>query len=277
MTVPSQVTLVQRPEHISFLIAGLVVLSSACVFSEEAESEIDCDELPESKQALCKLLKQCSLIDNEETRQRCYELALGDETLDAEGDLPEDIQELLDSLEAESESTASATSAVTTKTDTKSVGNGATKTEEANEGKRNRRGLLGRLTGALTAPVRAVLPSGERKSVQDPASNKNQSEDLDGNEQTKRWNATIEKVGRVDRDVHLILLDDGNLFEYIAPAELRFRKNDTVEVIHVQTWLTEKYRIDGNRGAIRDALLIPCDREDLKGKMKRKCTLMGLD
>lgn len=267
----------QQRNHISLLFAGLFVLASSSAFSEQTETEIDCDELPESKQALCKLLKQCSLINNEDTRQRCYELALEDEALDAEGNLPEDIEELLDSLQTQSKSTPIETSAIRTETEPDAINSGATESDETNDGQPKKRGLFGRLTGALTAPVRAVLPRGQGKSDQDRATAKNQSRDLDGKEQTKRWEATIEKVGRVDRDVHLILLDDGNLFEYIAPAELRFRKNDTVEVIHVQTWLTEKYRIDGNRGATRDALLIPCDREDLKGKMKRKCKLMGLD
>lgn len=263
-------------DSIRYLITGLFVLSGTCLLCEEADNEIDCDSLPESKQALCKLLKQCSAIDNESTRQRCYELALTDEMLDEEGNLPSDIEELLNSLQTESKSAPSKTDTFGSEPELDTIDGNATETDETQEKQRKRRGLFGRLAGAVTAPVRALLP-GDDNSTKDSDSNKIEPNDTEENEQTERWEATIKKVGRVDRNVHLILLDDGNLFEYIAPSDLRFRKNDKVEVIHVQTWLTEKYRIDGNRGPIRDALLIPCDREDLKGTMKRKCKLMGLD
>lgn len=264
--------LLQRPDSIRILAAGLFLLSGVFVFSEE-DTAIDCDSLPEGKQALCNLLKQCSLIDNEATRQRCYELALEDDIRDADGNLPSDIEAVLNSLQAESESVPEQTVEVESATHEASETNSA----KSNDSQRKRRGIFGRLAGAITAPVRAVLPGGDGKTDASSNPNENEHKDKDENEQTNRWEATIQKVGRVDRNVHLVLLNDGNLFEYIAPSELRFRKDEKVEVIHVETWLTEKYRLDGERGPIRDALLIPCHREDLKGNMKRKCKLMGLN
>lgn len=264
-----------RLEYIRFLLAGLLVLSGVYLLSDEEKSDIDCDALPESKQALCKLLEHCSFIDDDQTRQRCYELALSDETVDDEGNLLEDVDDVLDWLREGSERVSEGE----TELELQSIDESDASSNDEESEPQKRRGLFGRLAGALTAPVRAVLPGGKSKSSQDSDSDEPEPviEESDENEQTKRWEATIEKVGRVDRNVHLVLLDDGKLFEYIAPAELRFRKDEKVEVIHVDSWLTEKYRIDGERGPIRDALLIPCHREDLKGTMKRKCKLMGLD
>lgn len=270
-----ELTSLQRTDCVRFLVAGLLVLSSVSLLSDEEPSEIDCDALPESKRALCKLLEQCSFIDDEATRQRCYELALSDEVVDEEGNLLEEIDEVLEWLreDFEEESDESTVPVLELESlDETEVASGDEETEP-----RKRRGLLGRLAGALTAPVRAVLPGGRSNPDEESDSDESESEESKGDEKTEKWEATIERVGRVDRNVHLVLLDDGTLFEYIAPAELRFRKNEKVEIIHVQSWLTEKYRIDGKRGPIRDALLIPCDRKDLKGNMKRKCKLMGLE
>lgn len=265
-----------RFDYFRFLIAGLFVLISVPLMSDEEKSEINCDALPESKRALCKLLEQCSSIDDESTRQRCYELALSDDMVDEEGNLLEDLDDVLEWLREDFE----AVSHDETKLELETTDESDTPSSDEETEPRKRRGLFGRLAGALTAPVRAVLPGGKSNSDQTDDSDEQETEEIEGDEKrdkTTRWEATIERAGRVDRNVHLILLDDGKLFEYIANEELRFRKNDKVEVIHVQTWLTEKYRIDGNRGAERDALLIPCHRKDLKGIMKRKCELMGLD
>lgn len=279
-TLSSELASLLRFDYFRILIAGLFVLSSVPLLSDEEKSEIDCDALPESKRALCKLLEQCSFIDDESTRQRCYELALSDDMVDEEGNLLEDLDDVLEWLREDSDAISHDETANETQLELETTDESDTSSSEEETEPRKKRGLLGRLAGALTAPVRAVLPGGRSNSDQTDDSVEQETEEPEGDEKrdkTTRWEATIERVGRVDRNVHLILLDDGKLFEYIANEELRFRKNDKVEVIHVQTWLTEKYRIDGNRGATRDALLIPCHREDLKGIMKRKCELMGLD
>ncbi len=239
-------------------------------------SEEDPDTLSDEQTTLLELLSACEKIEDEETRQRCYELALDDSEDEDFSD--RDIEEILGEIEEESNA-ESDDHVGETQLAPHEVADSSQEddSESANEPKR-RRGLFGRLARAVTSPIRAVLPTGSDNRNGNPEIDEDKQMDPDEESRgSTSYDAVVVRTGRIDRNVHLVLLDDDKLFEYISPANLRFRKDDTITVIHVETWLTEGYRLDGPRGPIQDAHLIPCHREDIKGNVKRKCELMGIE
>ncbi|MCY4144253.1 MAG: hypothetical protein OXG08_11295 [Gammaproteobacteria bacterium] len=254
--------------------AHVFVAALACMVCGNlvCASQENLDALSDDQVALLELLSACEKIEDEETRERCYELALKDS--EDEGISDRDIEEILGEIKGESSDQAAGTQlAPKEEVDNSQVGD----SESAKEPKK-RRGIFGRLARAVTSPIRAVLPDGSDNKSDESESDEDKQ--MDPNEESRgssSYEAVVVRTGRIDRNVHLVLLDDDKLFEYISPANLRFRNDDTITVIHVETWLTEGYRLDGPRGPIQDAHLIPCHREDIKGNVKRKCELMGIE
>ncbi len=247
--------------NIQLATIAAIVLMSVSALTEDEDPFWDCDALPEDEQALCKLLAACSQIEDEEVRERCLEAALEDES-DEVNVYEDGFDWPLQTQDRQPEATAD-------------------EEEQAAEEPVKRRGLFGRIGRLVSSPIRAVLGGdGKDEKKEEVKTVENTQDEDDENEEVREtisWDAEIEKTGRIDRNVHLVLLSDGKLFEYIAPETLRFRKGEDVTVIHVNTWLTERFRLKGARGPTRDASLIPCHREDLKGNLKRKCKLMGVD
>lgn len=254
--------------------AALTALASGVLLQA---SEVDPDSLSDEQAALLELLSACEKIEDEDTRQRCYEIALKDDE-DEDISIP-DIEKILEDLKGEgiSESVEPISEPQSVPEESPQVPP-LQESETTNEPTK-KRGLFGRLARAVTSPIRAVMPKSSDNNEQGKP-NDEESEQADSKEEprgTTSWDAVVVRTGRLDQNVHLVLFDDDKLFEYISPPNLRFRKNDTITVMHVETWLTESYRLDGPRGPIQDAHLIPCHREDRKGNVKRKCELMGID
>ncbi len=239
-------------------------------------SEANADSLSDEQAALLELLSACEKIEDDATRQRCYEIALKD---DQDEDISSaDIEKILEELKEEgiSENVEQISKPQSGPEESPDIP--PLPEEETTNEPTKKRGLFGRLARAVTSPIRAVMPQGSDSRKDKPSDEG--SEQTDTAEEppgTASWDAVVVRTGRLDQNVHLVLMDDDKLFEYICPPNLRFRKDDTLTVIHVDTWLTESYRLDGPRGPIQDAHLIPCHREDRKGNVKRKCELMGID
>ena len=251
------------------------VLALLACSSLVADSESESSSLTEEQEALYDLLSACEKIEDEETQQRCYEIALAD--VDDESAIP-DLKQVFEKLGIEYDETESEQEEKPTP-DGETTNEDVAKADASTDTEPKKRGLFGRIARAVTSPIRAVLPSGDENDADKTDAEQDQT-DTDTDEEsrgTTSWEAVVVRTGRIDRNVHLVLLDDGKLFEYITPANLRFRKNDSITVTHIDTWMTEDYRLDGPRGPIQDALLIPCHREDKKGNVKRKCKLMGID
>ena len=243
------------------IVFGFMFGSGPSLSALETE---DCEDLPEDKQALCKLLAACNDIEDESARQRCYELALSDDE-SGEEITEQQVNNALNELEELVQETEFSQAEQADSSDAETPEEGESVEPDLEE-ESKRRGLFGRIARVVSAPVRALLPRDDGKTEDTEDQQEEPTED--------EWGATIERTGRIDREVHLVLLDDGRLFEYISEENLRFRKDEGINVIFVKTWLTERYRLEGERGPVRDALLIPCHREDLKGNMLRKCKLM---
>ena len=264
------------------LLALVFAASSFCADESETQG-IDCDALPEDKRALCQLLQACNQVEDEDARQRCFELALDEDGLEDQDELLEEIADWMkelgitvqDETEAEQDNAEESSQASAEQESDQSSEPAASTADK------KPRGFFGRIGRALTAPIRGVLPKNRNQSDDTPTRDEASNEESSNNDEleeddsdSESWTSKVKRAGRLDRNVHLVLLDDGNLFEYITSPELRFRKNDTIKVTYLNTWLTEGYKLEGPRGPIQDAHLIPCYREDVKGNIKRKCELM---
>ena len=250
----------RRKTGTNSIAAGLMLalLSSVGATNNTwAQSESDdCDKLEPSKQALCRLLLRCDQIEDDATRQRCYELAVEvSETLETPAsDLVEETQEVVDAT-----TDVVVPVPVVPVPDAGSVTEVAEETVEESTEVTRVRGFFQRVAGA----VRGAAQRG--KEVLDEQKTE---------EETNTYESVVTKTGRVDRTLFLVVLEDENLYYYTAEPENRMQVGQKVTVHHVKTWATDSYRITPHGQGTHRANRIPCEREYLVGTPKKRCEMM---
>ena len=239
------------------ICAVLFLLTNFQVLAQE-DNERDCDALPEDRRDVCKMLLACREIEDVETKQECFRLALGSEDPVAESDATSD------------QESVSSTAEPTTDSDEPTPD----EPEATAEQKAEKKGFFRRLTGAVTRPFK----SSGRTEQDDESTSATETSEEETEEQSdtenQTWVVKIVRVGIIDRTTHLIRVDDDRVFQYESPEELRFRVNENVEIKFFRSWISEGYQLRGKRGPVRRATLLPCRRIDLKGNTKTRCEKM---
>ena len=228
----------------SFSLICFAVCASCVSWGQDAEDE--CEGLSPDKEALCRLLATCKEIQEGETRQKCFELAI-DPSPDSH------MQPVAEDPTSRPAEDAAA-----------SIDDAPPVQEELAEPEK-KKGFFRRLGGTLRNVVRRDRQT-EAMPDSEPA-----ADDPDNGE----WReGVVAKTGRIDRAVFLVVLDDGNLYRYSAPPQKRLRIGQNVSVQHIKTWATDSYRITPHHGGTFLANRIRCERKYLVGTPKKHCEMM---
>lgn len=214
------------------------------------ESADKCTGLSADQEALCQLLASCREIENDTARQKCFEMAVNP-SADEDSQVSEDPQS--------GRTPQSVGIPEPSVVEDVTIGDvQSPPSAEVIDEPKKKRGVFGRIGGAIRNVVR-----GDRK------------EETESESDHEEWSEKIvAKTGRIDRNVFLVVLDDGNLYKYSSPPEKRLQIGQKVSVQHIKTWATDSYRITPHSGGTYQAYRIRCERKYLVGTPKKHCEMM---
>lgn len=235
----------RRPAFLfPLFVAGLSLASVGALAQPEAvagAAPIHCDELPETRQALCWMVVACGALADEARREECYRVAA--ESL-RHGGLPH--------VPAPSETTATPSSPAVAGTEAEDESVAAPR---------------------KPPPVQEAAPPAQ--TAAEPPSQVTAKQVLtEVLDIPRRFSARVTAQRKLVRNRQLLVLDDKLLFETDNADTARIEAGDTVDVVKASSRRGRNYQIVGPSKRAATGIRIRCERSDLSVGNRRKCAIL---